>query len=95
MHSQSTEVCVSALLFLENAVSLELLSTSDFYSLSNSAQHKSLISEQRGLIKASNLGLSAPSLSLSAQCPMVNLCSNSYLLQLKASLMKDKQCTDI
>ena len=59
-----------------------------------SLTQESLSFEGRGLIKTSHPGLSAPSLSLSAHCPLVGLCVNFYLLR-EASLMRAERCTDL
>ena len=42
--------------------------------------HNSLSLEGRGLMKASHLGLSSSKSLLSAHCPILGLCVNSYLL---------------
>ena len=52
-------ICISLLLCLEDAVSLESLSTSGSYSLSTSSSLRG-----RGLIKTSHLGLSGPVVDL-------------------------------
>lgn len=76
----------SVLLYPEGTVSLEPSITSGFYSLFSSPLCRRLYPEGRGLEKTFLLGLSAPGLSLSAHCSVVDLCVSYRLLQEEPSL---------